>query len=64
MLNGALAGRSYLAGPAFTVADLNVASVVSIAPMCGIDLAPAANVQAWMQRCTERPALARAQTRT
>jgi glutathione S-transferase len=63
ILNDALAGRSYLAGPAFTVADLNVASVVSLAPMCGIDLAGAPSVQAWLQRCTARPALARAQSR-
>ncbi|MBI3769958.1 MAG: glutathione S-transferase family protein [Deltaproteobacteria bacterium] len=61
VLNGALAGRTYLTGSVFTVADLNVASVVSIAPMCGIDLAPAPNVQAWFQRCSARPALARAQ---
>jgi glutathione S-transferase len=64
VLDGALAGRTYLAGPDFTVADLNVASVVSLAPMCGIDVAPAPNVQAWLQRCSARPALARAQART
>jgi glutathione S-transferase len=64
VLNGALAGRTYLAGPAFTVGDLNVASVASLAPMCGIDLSPAPNVQAWLQRCSDRPALARAQARS
>src|SRR5882724_2565857 len=64
VLNGALAGRDYLAGPAFTVADLNVASVVGIATMCGLDLTTAPNAQRWLQKCNERPALARAQTRT
>ena len=29
MLDGALAGRSYLLGEEFTVADLNVAAVIS-----------------------------------
>src|SRR5206468_12166286 len=37
VLNGALAGRDWLAGKTFTVADLNVASVLGIAPMCGLD---------------------------
>jgi len=64
VLNGALAGRTYLAGPEFTVADLNVASVLSLAPMCGLDLTPAPTAQAWLQRCTARPALARAQAHT
>ena len=64
VLNGVLADRTYLAGPDFTVADLNVASVVSLATMCGLDLAPAPHVQQWLQRCTQRPALARAQSRS
>jgi glutathione S-transferase len=63
VLDGALAGRQYLAGVDFTVADLNVASVLAIAPMVGFDLAVAPNVQAWFARCTARPALARAQAR-
>lgn len=61
VLDGALAGRQYLAGPDFTIADLNVASVLAIASMAGLDLAPAPNVAGWLARCTERPALARAQ---
>jgi glutathione S-transferase len=47
----------------FTVADLNVASVMSWAPMAKLDLSPAANVAAWLTRCCSRPALARAQGR-
>jgi glutathione S-transferase len=61
VLDGALAGRQYLAGPDFTIADLNVASVLSIAPMAGLDLAAAPNAGAWLGRCTARPALAKAQ---
>jgi len=64
VLNGALAGRDYLAGPAFTVADLNVASVLGIAPMCGLDLTTAPHARRWLETCNARPALARAQTRT
>jgi glutathione S-transferase len=59
VLDGALAGRQYLLGDGFTVADLNVASVVSLAPPADIDLGSAPNVQAWLGRCLARPALAR-----
>jgi glutathione S-transferase len=59
VLDGELAGRQYLVGNAFGVADLNVASVVGWAPMGGIDLGSAANLSAWLNRCTSRPAYAR-----
>jgi glutathione S-transferase len=61
VLDGALTGRQYLLGDAFTVADLNVASVVSLASLVGFDLSGAPNVQAWLGRCLARPAFARAQ---
>ena len=62
VLEGALAGRPYLLGDAFTVADLNVGSVVSWAPTLGkLKLTP--NVAAWFSRCGERPALTRAMGR-
>ncbi len=61
VLDGALVGRRWLAGDAFTIADLNVASVLAIAPMAALDLAPAPQAAAWLARCTARPALARAQ---
>jgi len=60
VLNGALAGKAYLLGDAFTVADLNVASVISSAPLGGLDLGQAPHVLAWVVRCTGRPAFARA----
>jgi glutathione S-transferase len=59
VLNGALAGKAYLLGDAFTVADLNVASVISSAPLGGLDLGSAPDVLAWVVRCTGRPAFAR-----
>jgi glutathione S-transferase len=59
VLDGALAGRQYLLGDAFSVADLNVASVLSWAPLGGLDLSPARNVSGWLARCTARPAFVR-----
>lgn len=61
VLDAALAGRDHLLGATFTVADLNVASVVGWAPMAGIDLSVAPNAQAWLARCSARPAMARVQ---
>jgi len=59
VLEGALAGRPYLLGDGFSVADLNVGSVVGWAPTLGkLKLTP--EVAAWFSRCSERPALARA----
>jgi glutathione S-transferase len=59
VIDGELSGRTYLLGGDFTVADLNVASVLCWAPMAGLDLSSAANVAAWMGRCTSRPAYAK-----
>lgn len=61
VLNDALGGKSYLLGEAFSVADLNVAGVMLLAKAAKFDISSAPNVQAWMERCTTRPALARAQ---
>lgn len=61
VLDSALAGRPYLTGDAFTVADLNVASVISWAPLAGLDVGTASNVKAWLGRCTSRPAFGRVQ---
>ncbi|WP_421998298.1 glutathione S-transferase family protein [Reyranella sp.] len=56
VLNEALAGREYLLGPAFTVADLNLASICSWAKPIKYDFAPFPNVAAWLDRCLSRPA--------
>jgi len=61
VLDGALAGKSYLLGETFTVADLNVAGVMMLAGAAKLDTSSAPNVQAWLSRCTSRPALAKAQ---
>ncbi len=59
VLNGALAGKEYLAGKTFTVADLNVAAVLAWAPLGGLDLERAPDAKAWHARCTSRPAYLR-----
>lgn len=56
VLEGALRGRAYLLGAAFSAVDLNVASVVSWAPRSAVDLTPWPQLTAWLRRCTERPA--------
>jgi glutathione S-transferase len=61
VLDAALAGRPHLLGDTFTVADLNVASVIAWAPLGGLDLSGARNVAQWVGRCTGRPAFARVQ---
>jgi len=60
VLDRALGERPYLLGDAFGVADLNVASVLITARLAQLDLSPHPRVDAWLTRCTTRPALAAA----
>ena len=55
VLDGYLKDHEWLVGDTFSVADLNVASVVGIAHYGDIDLSYAPNVQAWLDRCISRP---------
>jgi glutathione S-transferase len=57
VLETALTKSGWLAGPAFSVADLNVAAALYRA--LAIDLAKWPHVQAWLNRCWERPAAKR-----
>lgn len=59
LLERALSGRQYLVGDRFTVADLNVASVVGLAAMVGVDLGSHPNILAWLQPIQARPAFAK-----
>jgi glutathione S-transferase len=61
VLDGALAGKPYLLGPAFTIADLNVASILSWAPLARMDLDKTPNVQRWLGECLARPSFQKAQ---
>ncbi len=54
VLDTAVAKQPYLLGDCFTVADLNVAAVISRA--VDMDLSAVPNLEAWLMRCLERPA--------
>jgi glutathione S-transferase len=54
VLDAALAGRQYLVADRFTVADLNVAAVISRA--VDMDLSAVPNLKSWLSRCLDRPA--------
>jgi len=55
-LEGALNGKEYLLGKNFSIADLNVAAVMSWIPMMKLDLSAWPNVNAWLQKCLGREA--------
>jgi glutathione S-transferase len=56
VLDQAVANQPYLLGEHFTVADLNVASILSWARPARIDFAPFPKAADWLKRCAERPA--------
>ncbi len=58
VLETALAKSAWLAGRDFSVVDLNVASALFRA--LSVDLAKWPHVQAWLQKCWERPAAKKA----
>ncbi len=55
-LEGALKGKEYLLGKNFSIADLNVAAVMSWIPMMKLDLSSTPTVAAWLQKCLGRDA--------
>jgi len=55
VLNAALEGHQYLLGSAFTVADLNLASILSWSRPIKYDFKPYPNAGAWLDRCLARP---------
>jgi len=58
VLDAALGTRPYLLGDDFTVADLNVAAVISRA--IDMDLSATPHLERWLKRCLERPAAIKA----
>src|SRR5580658_7206091 len=54
VLDAAVAQQPYLLGNEFTVADLNVAAVISRA--VDMDLSAWPHLKAWLRRCLDRPA--------
>jgi glutathione S-transferase len=64
VLNDVLEAREYLAGDSFTVADLNVASILVWGKMARLDLAGYSQVKRWVDGCLARSAFGRVRDRT
>ena len=64
VLNTTLAERAYLAGGQFSVADLNVASILVWGKMGRLDLSTHSNVARWLESCLARPAYSRVRDQT
>jgi glutathione S-transferase len=56
VLDDQLKNRPYLLGNDFSVADLNVAAVLSFAMLAKVDLSATPATQAWLQKCLGREA--------
>ena len=64
VLNATLAGREHVLGGGFTVADLNIAAVLTLGwKMKAFDASSVPNVAAWLERVNARPAALRANAR-
>jgi glutathione S-transferase len=59
VLNGSLGERQFLAGDGFTLADLNLASILVWGKMARLDLSAHPNVARWLNVCLTRPAYRR-----
>lgn len=55
----ALAGREYLVGSTFTLADLHVACLIAFPVLSSIPRDDFENIEPWLQKCMRRPAFAR-----
>ena len=60
VLDRELQDKEYLVDGKFSFADLPLVATVRFLTFIGVDLASYANLQAWVARCTARPAMARA----
>ncbi len=56
VLDRQLAGRKYVLGEKYTVADVNLASVLSWSTLVGVDLSAFPNLGRWLGECASRPA--------
>ncbi|UQA59121.1 glutathione S-transferase family protein [Polyangium aurulentum] len=59
ILDRELDGKEYLVGNQFSLADIAVVSALPFLARFGVDLSPFTNVNAWIERCTSRPAAKR-----
>jgi glutathione S-transferase len=60
VLDGAVASTPYLIGEEFTVADLNVASILAWARQARVSLTQYPRAEAWLKKCHDRPAAQKA----
>ncbi len=63
VLDQELAGKPFLLGERFSVADLNVAAVMLLLDMVQLDYSHHTNIRRWATACYSRPALARARAK-
>jgi glutathione S-transferase len=63
VLNDSLIGHDYLAGDSFTVADLNVATILAWGRMARLNLSACSEVARWLDTCFARPAYRRVRDR-
>jgi glutathione S-transferase len=63
ILNDALAGREYLVGNSFTVADLNVASILVWGKIARLDMSTYPEATRWLDGCLARAAYGRVRDR-
>jgi glutathione S-transferase len=63
VLNKTLSEREHLVGGNFTVADLNVASILAWGKMARLNLSDLPEISQWLNRCLARPAYNRVRDR-
>ena len=63
VLDAHLADRDWLVGDKFSIADLNLSSVMILIKQTKTDISNFPNVTRWLAACYDRPALARARDR-
>jgi glutathione S-transferase len=56
VLDGHLATRAWLLGDGFSIADVNVASILLAIHLNGADFSAWKNADGWLKRCYQRPA--------
>lgn len=61
-LNQNLEGKDYIIGEDFSLADINVASVVAICEHIQLDLSSYTSINKWMNRLSERPSFIKYQS--
>jgi len=56
VIDDQLSGHDYLLGQDFTIADLNLAAVLSFALLVKLDMSATPKAQSWLQKCLSREA--------